>query len=134
MNKILIFAGIIFLCVLILSAWFFIGNLGNFAQFLGKESTDIFANEKSRFIGSWETTEDSSLYTFKPDGSFTYNYIQGTYEINKNNTVLLNYDSYEDSSSLLYTYQFSADDRILTLFDVDNLENHLIFTKIQETN
>ena len=132
MKKILIFAGVILLCVLILSTWFFIGGLGNFAQFLGKESTNIFANEKSRFIGSWETTKDSSLYTFKSDGSFTYNYIEGTYEINKNNTVLLNYDSYEDSSSLLYTYQFSNDDTILTLTNTNNLEDIFILMGIHE--
>jgi len=131
LKKILIFAGVIFICVLILSAWFFIGNLGNFAQSLGKESTDIFANEKSRFIGPWETTKDSSLYTFKPDGSFTYASIQGTYEINKNNTVLLNYDSYEDSPSLLYMYHFSNDDAILTLTNADNLEDIFILMRIQ---
>ncbi len=134
MKKILIFAGVVLLFVLILSAWFFIGNLDNFAQFLGKESTDIFANEKSRFIGTWETSNGLSTYNFKSDGSLIYNYIQGTYEINENNTLFLNYDSHEDSPTLLYTYQFSADDRILTLFDVDNLEDPLIFTKIPDIN
>ena len=94
MKNILIFAGVILLCVLILSAWFFIGNLGNFAQFLGKESTDIFANEKSRFIGSWKTTKDYS--------------------------------------SLLYTYQFSNDDTILTLTNADNLEDIFILMRIHE--
>lgn len=132
MEKILIFAGVILLCVLILSTWFFIGNLGNFAQFLGKESTDIFANEKSRFIGPWETTKDSSLYTFKPDGSFTYNYIQGTYEIKQNNTLILNYASYEDSSFLLYIYHFSNDDTILTLTNADNLEDIFILMRIHD--
>ena len=134
MKNILIFAGIILLCVLILSAWFFIGNLGNFAQFLGKESTDIFANEKSRFIGSWEATKNSSLYMFKPDGSFIFSSKQGDYEINKNNTVLLNYGSYEDFSTLRYTYQFSNDDTILTLTNIDNLEDIFTLMRIQGIN
>jgi len=130
LKKILIFAGIILLCVLILSTWFFIGNLGNFAQFLDKESTDIFANEKSRFIGSWETTKDFSLYTFKPDGSFTYNYIQGAYEIKQNNTLILNYESDEDSSILLYKYHFSNDDTALTLANADDFEKNFVLLRI----
>ena len=131
MNKILVFAGVILLLVLILSTWFFIGNLGNFAKYLGKESTDIFANEKSKFIGSWETTKDLSLYMFKPDGSFTHTSIQGTYEIKQNNTVLLNYGSYEDFPSLVYMYEFSNDDTVLTLTNADELEDIFILMRIQ---
>ena len=131
MKKILIFAGIILLCVLILSAWFFIGNLGNFTQFLGRESTEIFANEKSRFIGTWETNDTLFTYTFKSDGSFIYNHVQGTYEINENNRVLLIYGPDEESSSLNYSYQFSTDDTILNLYDVDTLEATIVLKKIQ---
>ena len=134
LKKILIFAGIIFLFVLILSTWFFIGNLGNFAQFLGKEATKNLGEVKSRFVGTWETNTDFSLYTFKSDGSFTYNYIQGTYEINENNTLLLNYGSYEDFTSSLYTYQFSIDDTVLTLTNADNFEDILVLMKVQETD
>ena len=101
MKKILIFAGVILLCVLVLSTWFFIGNLGNFAQFLGKKSTNILGDKKSRFVGTLETNTDFSRYTFKSDRSFVNNFMQGTYEINENDTVLLNYDSYEDSLVLM---------------------------------
>ena len=131
MNKILIFAGIMLLCVLILSAWFFIGNLGNFAQFLGRESTEIFTNEKSRFVGTWETNDTLFTYTFKPDGSFIYNHVQGTYEINENNRVLLIYGHDEEYNSLNYSYQFSTDDMILSLYDLDTLEMALVLNKIQ---
>jgi len=131
LKKILLFAGIILLCVLILSTWFFIGNLGNFAKFLGKESENTFVDEKTRFVGTWESTKDSSRYTFKTDGSFTYSYMHGTYEINENNILLLNYDHDEDSNSSNYNYQFSTDDTILTLYDIDTLEAAIVLKKIQ---
>ena len=134
MKKILLFAGIILLCVLILSTWFFIGNLGDLAKFLGKESENTFVDEKTRFIGTWESTKDFSCYTFKTDGSFTYNYIHGTYEINENNILLLNFDVEthdEDYYSSDYNYQFSTDDTILTLYDVDTLETTIVLNKIQ---
>jgi len=131
LKKILVVAGVIILCALILSTWFFIGNLGNFSKFLGKESTNIFVDEKSRFIGNWGSTDEISHFTFKSDGSFISNYIQGAYEINKNNMILLNYnpDTYFNSSS--YKYEFSIDDMMLTFYDVDTLEVTFVLKKIQ---
>lgn len=85
MNKIFVFAGTILLLVLILSAWFFIGNLGNFAKFLGEESINALENEKTRFVGTWKTDDNNYFYVFKIDGSAKFNNIFGTYMINENN-------------------------------------------------
>jgi len=108
LNKILFFAGVILLCVLILSTLFFIGNLGNFAQLLGRQTTNNIVTEKSKFIGSWETNNKIDLYIFKTDGSVIKNSITGTYEIYVNNTIKLTYESFEDENILLYNLRFNC--------------------------
>ena len=69
-------------------------------------------------------------YTFKSDGSFIYNYISGTYEINENGTVILYYNSVEDTNSLLYSYEFTKDETVLTFYDVETLDVSIILNKI----
>jgi len=45
MNKIWILVGIMLLCVLVISVWFFIGKVGDFANLLGDTSKDIANDE-----------------------------------------------------------------------------------------
>ena len=129
MNKILFFAGVILLCVLIISTLFFIGNLGNFAQLLGRQTTNNIGTEKSKFIGSWETNNKIDLYIFKTDGSVIKNSITGTYEIYVNNTIKLTYESFEDKNILLYNYDFSVDETILTFYEIGSLEEKIVLNK-----
>ena len=120
MKKIFIFSGIVLLGVIILSTWFFIGNLGNFAQLLGRESSKNLFDEKSKFIGIWVTNDSLSEYNFKSSGYFIYNSLSGTYEIQENKTVVFHFESIGISPLSTYFYKFSSDEMMLTLTNADN--------------
>ena len=55
MKKIYILVGAVLLLVLIIMCWFFIFHYYDFARNIGKKAHDAAFNEKSRFIGTWET-------------------------------------------------------------------------------
>ena len=54
--KIYLVAGAVLLFVFLLGAWIFIVDFGNFAEDLGEGAENLAVNQKSKFIGIWETT------------------------------------------------------------------------------
>ena len=52
MNKTWAFTLIIVCGVLVLTAWLFVGDFGDFAKSLGEASKNIISDEKTRFIGT----------------------------------------------------------------------------------
>ena len=130
MNKILIFAGIILLSVLLLSTWFFIGEVGNFAQFLGQKSQEIVEGEENKFIGTWETTGGPTL-KLSSDGTASNGLNNGIYEIKEGKLVITysNLNSW-DEDIYTYDYSFSNNDETLILTDI-NTEETTTYTKKQ---
>ena len=132
MKKIYIVAGIVLLFVLILTAWLFIIDFGGFAQKLGGGAADIASNEKSEFIGTWETTyiEDddrfvgyNGVYRFSIDGTGSVGGLTCTWDI-ENDTLVIDY--YGGVSTLTYDYSFENDADILVL---TNSNDTLLFIK-----
>ena len=122
MNKILVFTGVMGCCILVLSAWFFIGEIGGFAKFLGEESEEIANTEKSKFVGTWESQDETTLIllgntvTFFSDGRVG---LQGsmpnyeTFQIENEKLII-------SLSGIQYTfdYLFSNDDNTLSLRNI----------------
>ena len=132
MKKIFIVAGAIFLFVLLLSAWLFIIDFGNFAQTLGGGVGDILLDEKIKFIGTWETTylEDddrfvgyNGIYMFSSDGTGLIGGLSCTWDI-VDSKLIIRY--YEGFATLTYDYSFSDD--VITL-SLNDYKGTLDFTK-----
>ena len=127
MIKILMFAGFISFCVLMLACWLFIGNFGDFADLLSKKSKKIIEDDTSRFIGTWES--GTGELTFYKNGNYTSTmifYAAGTYSI-KNEKLILQMDAGEPNGDsaysreeAIYNYSFSDNDIALTLTDEDH--------------
>ena len=132
MKKIFILAGAVLLFVLLLTTWLFIIDFSDFAKSLGEKTKDTGTDEKSKFIGTWETTYfegDESfigyngIYKFSSDGTGTIGGLTCTWNIN-NYTLIINY--YEGSSTIVYDYFFSENYELLTLY---NSKGSLEFSK-----
>jgi hypothetical protein len=132
MKKILILAGFVLLFVLLLSAWLFIIDFGQFAESIGKGAGDIALEEKTKFIGTWETTyiEDderfigfNGIYQFNTDGTGVFGSLISTWEIVENKLIIKYYEGF---ASKTYEYLFSDDNTLLTLIDSNGA---LDFTK-----
>ena len=106
MNKILLFAGIMFFCVLVLYVWFFIGNIGDFAKFLGEESKEIVGDE-SKFVGHWvDEKMNMQWYNFSSDGTVSLmDLAHGNYEI-KDDHLANDIISKVNPSSIIDTITF----------------------------
>ena len=52
MKKILLLAGVVGCCVLLLGGFILIGDFGDFAHFLGQETKKIVEEKDDRFIGT----------------------------------------------------------------------------------
>ena len=133
MRKIFVLAGIVLFFSFIAMCWLFFGNFFDFAKNLGEESEKIEVSEKSRFIGTWETTYiegderfigDSGIYKFKTDGTGEVGGLDCIWNLSKVKLVITYNEGY---SILSYNYTFSKDDSILTL---NNDIGSLIFNKI----
>ena len=78
MKKIFILAGAVLLFVLLLTTWLFVIDFSDFAKSLGDKTKDTGTDEKSKFIGTWETAYFESderffgyngIYKFSSDGT-----------------------------------------------------------------
>jgi len=123
MKKIYVLAGVVLFISFVLMCWVFFGNFFDFAQNLGEKSSDISLDEKSKFIGIWETTyvEDDErfvgydgTYKFNPDGTGLIGGIFCTWDIVDEKLVI---SYFEGTASLVYNYSFSDDENTLTLTD-----------------
>jgi len=132
MKKILILAGVVLLFVLLLSAWLFIIDFSYFAGSLGEGVEDIALDEKTKFIGTWETTYIEGderfvgydgTYKFNTDGTGIIGALICTWDILEEKLVI---DYYEGYATLTYDYTFSDDETSLIL---DNSNGTIEFTK-----
>jgi hypothetical protein len=147
MNKILLVAGIIFCCALLLGALFFLGSLGNFAHLLGETSQTLVGDDTDKFIGIWEGEESSSveynitaIWTFyqndvleittmySDDSGDPISTIRYNYEVNNNELcIIVQYGDNDDLPSCMM-YEFSNDGNRLTLFNEGLVQ---VFVKLQ---
>jgi hypothetical protein len=132
MKKIFILAGAVLLFVLLFTTWFFIIDLSDFAKSIGEKTKDTATDEKSKFIGTWETTyiegDDrfvgyNGVYKFSSDGTGTIGGLICSWDI-KNNKLVIDY--FEESMNLIYDYFFSENYELLTLI---NSKGTLEFSK-----
>ena len=123
MKKIFVFAGAVLLFILLLTTWLFIVDFSDFAKVLGDKTKDAGTDEKTKFIGTWETTYIegdkrffgyNGIYKFSSDGTGTVGGLICSWEI-KNSQLII--DLYEYSSKIIYKYFFSEDFESLTLYD-----------------
>ena len=86
-------------------------------------------NDYNRFVGTWKTPEPltSDTMIFFSDGSYSWSYLSGNYEIKDGNLVINLYGS-GGSGTFIYSYVFSNDDNILTLMDI-NTDKEIEYVK-----
>jgi hypothetical protein len=132
MNKILFFAGIIILVVLMIYFLFFIGGIGNFAKTLGGISEDL-TNDETKFIGRWIDIDTRiQEYTFSSDGEvWITNLTYGNYEIRNGHlfvTIISDLNSSSINNNIEFEYYFTENNSKLHLKEI-NLDNWSIFEK-----
>ncbi|MBN1280138.1 MAG: hypothetical protein JXA00_00645 [Candidatus Thermoplasmatota archaeon] len=110
MKDVWILAGVILLCVLILGAWLFIGEMGGFSLFLGEKSEEATSDEFLRFVGSWYNEEYGSI-TFFGTKTYRRGAEEGTWRVQ--NTTLSLYTL--DGASLVAAYQYHFVDQDASL-------------------
>jgi len=131
MKKIYILAGVILFIVLVIMCWVFFGNFFDYTKNLSEATKDIL-DEKSKFIGIWETQffEDddrfigsSGIYIFRTDGIGSIGGIESIWDIIDKKLVV---HCYEGVVILNYDYLFSNDEKTLTL---TNSNGELVFIR-----
>ena len=133
MKKIYIFAGIVFVCVLLIITSVFIFDLYDFSKNLGNNAEDIGTVEETKFIGTWETVyfEDddnfvgyNGIYKFSADGSGTVGGLTCMWLVMDTKLII---DLTEENIGLIYDYSFSDSFNTMTL---NNSKITMEFTKI----
>ena len=122
MKKILIITGVISVLVLILFGMLFVGGFGSFAQLLGEKSQEISVDEKTRFIGMWESGDEGKI-TFLTDGTYSTDDDEGSFMIKSEKLILTRYYF---GTKEEYNYSFSDDGEKLTL---TNSDSYVVFIK-----
>ena len=129
MKKIYILAGVVLFFVFVIMVWIFFFDFFDFASTLGDKSSDIALDEKSKFIGTWETTyiEDderfvgyNGIYIFNTDQTGTIGGLICTWDI-IDNKLIIHY--YEGIATLTYDYEFSNDGNLLILTNTEGTLN-----------
>ena len=120
MKKIYIFIGYLFL----------FSNIVNLSRIFEDKTKDIDLGEKGKFIGRWIVEQDDSIYNFKSDGSFTHRDIQGTYKINNDSIITFVYYDSGKQIVLDLNYAFSDNDNLLSLVDLENIQDIKTLDKI----
>ena len=77
MKKILLLAGVVGCCVLLLGGFILIGD---FAHFLGQETKKIVEGKDDRFIGTWDIENEEEQLIFHSSGTVS-GHINGIYEV-----------------------------------------------------
>jgi hypothetical protein len=123
MKKIYVLAGIVLFIVFVIMVWVFFGNFFNFANTLGDISSNYTLDEKSKFIGTWETTYIegderfvgfNGVYAFNSDQTGFIGGLLCTWNILYNDSKLVIY-YYEGVANLTYNYSFYNDGNTLVL-------------------
>lgn len=121
MKKIYIVAGIVLFIGFLAMVWIFFGDFFDFAQNLGEGAKKASYEEKTKFIGTWETifiegderfVGFNGIYKFNTDGTGTIGGLLCTWDI-KDNKLVIHY--YEGIATLTYDYTLSDDDNSLIL-------------------
>ena len=126
MKKILILAGAVLLFVLLLTAWLFITDFSYFAETLGEGAKEIALDEKSKFIGTWETTyiegDDrfvgySGIYKLFSDKTGSIGGLSCTWDIVNDKLVIhYNLDTYKIDDKKFYR-SFSTNSNLACLLE-----------------
>jgi hypothetical protein len=136
MKKIYVLAGIVLFIVFVIMVWVFFGNFFSFADTLGDISSNYTLNEKSKFIGTWETTYIegderfvgfNGVYTFNTDQTGSIGGLICTWNILENESKMV-IDYYEGIATLTYDYTFADDGNTLVL---TNLKGSLNFFRLK---
>ena len=125
MKKILIYAGILSCCILILAAFLFIGDFGGFANLLGKESKKVINNDTiNNFIGTWDIENKEEQLVFFSNKTCS-GFINGKYDFDSNK-IFINTSNEISTTKLEYNYFFSDFYETLTLSNVDSNEGLIL--------
>jgi hypothetical protein len=120
MKKIWILAGVVLFIVLVIMCWMFFGEFFNFAKNLSEGSEGVI-DEKSSFVGTWETTYIegdnrfvgfNGVYKFYASGAGLIGGLDSTWDI-VDNKLVIHY--YGGAANLTYDYSFSNEDNTLTI-------------------
>jgi hypothetical protein len=129
MKKIYVLAGVVLFFVFVIMVWVFFFDFFDFASTLGDKSSDIALDEKSKFIGTWETTYIegderfvgfNGIYIFNTDQTGTIGGLICTWDI-IDNKLIIHY--YEGIATLTYDYEFSNDGDLLILTNTEGSLN-----------
>ena len=129
MKKIYILAGVVLFFVFVIMVWIFFFDFFDFASTLGDKSSDIALDEKSKFIGTWETTYIegderfvgyNGIYIFSTDQTGTIGGLVCTWEIIDNKLII---QYYGGIATLTYDYEFSNDGDLLVLTNTEGTLN-----------
>ena len=124
--KIYLVAGAVLLFVFLLGAWIFIVDFGNLAGDLGKGAENLAINEKTKFVGIWETNyiEGDSrfvgyngIYKFNSDNTGTISGLSCTWDIDDNQLIVHYFGGVR---TITYEYDF-LDDNTLILSNSDGI-------------
>ena len=136
MNKVWVVAGVVLCFVLLLGAWLFLGDFGNFAKLLGEEAKDATLGEQNNLIGTWLLDSSDDSIAFLSNGGYSSTMVRygaGTYVFEGDVLVLTvqvgesNGDSAFAEGEVTYDYDF-LDDTTLVLTHIESGARE-IFTK-----
>lgn len=130
MKKIYIFVGVVIILCFFIGYLFLFSNIVNLSRIFEDKTKDIDLGEKGKFIGRWIVEQDDSIYNFKSDGSFTHRDIQGTYKINNDSIITFVYYDSGKQIVLDLNYAFSDNDNLLSLVDLENIQDIKTLDKI----
>jgi hypothetical protein len=111
--------------------WFFIFQYYDFAQNLGNKLEEAAMQERSRFIGTWETDfiegdtrfiGYNGILIFHGDKTGSIGGLPSTWELTEGQVIIY---YYEEISSVTYDYSFSEDETHLTLTNSNGFLEYL---------
>jgi len=118
MKKILLFAGILSVFILILAGFIFIGDFGGFANFLGGKSKDIIDIETNKFVGKWDIDNEKQQVEFCSNKTVN-GYFEGNYEFTAKK-IFINTTFNDEIITFQYSYFFSDNDDTLTISEIES--------------
>ena len=124
MKKILLLAGVVGCCVLLLGGFILIGD---FAHFLGQETKKIVEGKDDRFIGTWDIENEEEQLIFHSSGTVS-GHINGIYEVYEE-ILFINVSSGDALTTFEYNFYFSDNNTELILSEA-SIGTSLILNKI----
>ena len=127
MKKIILLAGVVGCCVLLLGGFILIGDFGDFAHFIGQETKKIVDGKDDRFIGTWDIENEEEQLIFHSSGTVS-GYMNGKYETYEEK-LFINASSSDAITTYEYNFYFSDNNNELILSEA-SIGTSLILNKI----